>query len=584
MAITNHDTKDINNLESEICKDNGEPLYGEIDMYRRIYSDCENSPLHWHFWHDLRLPIAINKQSEIQIDFFLVCEKGAIVIEVKGGDICILNGGYYYSTPKEGLTPMERTPFKQADDYKHALMKHKILQSQQLFIDSVCAFPHTDMDRTGCPNLDLGYKLWSKKQQGDSSRSFADFCEEVLEEDKTRKNWHNEDLNEQELEIAIRSLKFTDPNYEYVETSYQTIMEWLDVRNLETFKSLEKNERLIIEGGPGTGKTTIAKAFIRRYSELRGIYLCWTNLLAATFEYELEKIGLKNCEVYQYESFFRKMDPDAKYVSHDDFMNKDRAMLVQKLHTLLIANRGRESFVPYDYVIIDEAQDTFDKGASEILDTLTSIRDFGIGNGRYLVFYDTEQGYNKESRQLDEYAPNIAQYGAHFVLNENHRVQTNIQIVDEAKLILGSEDSKLHKLIEEIEKKNDPAIQILHFADPHMLITYLRSLFNTIRERNEWGDYVLLTDSKCTKPMEGEPETLYDRLAGIKEIEELNTKNVMSINGKLALTTSLKYKGLEKKHVLMILKNKNKNKDINKFELYIGMTRAILDVKLLLLD
>ena len=89
MPIIRHDIKDINRLESIITKDNGTPLYGEIDMYRRIYSDCEKSEYTWHFWHDLRLPVSVKNQKEIQIDFLLVCEKGLIIIEVKGGKIGI---------------------------------------------------------------------------------------------------------------------------------------------------------------------------------------------------------------------------------------------------------------------------------------------------------------------------------------------------------------------------------------------------------------------------------------------------------------------------------------------------------------
>jgi hypothetical protein len=74
MSIICHDYKDINHLESVIVKEDGTPLRGEIDMYRRIYTDCKASDYTWHFWHDLRLTIPVGNQSEIQIDFFLVCE------------------------------------------------------------------------------------------------------------------------------------------------------------------------------------------------------------------------------------------------------------------------------------------------------------------------------------------------------------------------------------------------------------------------------------------------------------------------------------------------------------------------------
>lgn len=96
MPIINHDYKDINLLETIMVKEDGTPLQGEIDMYRRIFTDCEASDYTWHFWHDLKLTIPVGNQSEIQIDFFLVCEKGAIVVEVKGGGVGVRNGSFLF--------------------------------------------------------------------------------------------------------------------------------------------------------------------------------------------------------------------------------------------------------------------------------------------------------------------------------------------------------------------------------------------------------------------------------------------------------------------------------------------------------
>ena len=574
MPVINHDYKDINNLETIIRHNDGTPLYGEIEMYRRIFSDCENSSLQWHFWHDLHLPIGNNRQSEIQIDFFLVCKKGALIVEVKGGGIGIHEGNYYFT--KGDGTFMGRSPFQQAEDYKYALINNKVINSHQIFIDTVCAFPHTAMSHTNNnPSMDYGYKLWSSIQQKDESESFADCCVDVLDVDKERKNWHAEDLDSHEVEIAINSLLNTiKPDFSYLETNYQSIIEWLNIQNLETFKSLEKNNRIIIEGGPGTGKTTIAKAFIRRYKSLHGVYLCWNKLLAATIKNELNLVGLENCEVFQYISFFSHLNSDHKYITFEDFQDCS-VDLVKKITDLLKKCRNRKSFIPYDYVIIDEAQDMFDKGASVVLNSLTSITDSGLENGRYLLFFDTEQGYNKELRELDDYAANISRFGTHFILSENKRVPTNRQIVDNAnKVLVSSDDREATATILEIENANDSAIKVSHFAGSNELVRYIKKLLNELREGNKnWHDYVLLSDSHS--------KSLYDRLADIELIKELKPENVMYKENKLSLTTILSYKGLETKHVLLILNNRE---SIDKFELYVGMTRAMFDLELLLLD
>ena len=55
--IIDHSQKDLDQLEKLITQKNGTPLYGEIDMYRRIVQDCKKSNLTWHFWHDVTLHV-----------------------------------------------------------------------------------------------------------------------------------------------------------------------------------------------------------------------------------------------------------------------------------------------------------------------------------------------------------------------------------------------------------------------------------------------------------------------------------------------------------------------------------------------
>ena len=139
----------IGTLEEVITRhEDGTILQGEADMYQRIVKDCERSSLHWYVWYDLSLPISMNGQSEIQIDFLLICEKGAIVLEVKGGGIQVIGGRYYYSGKNGSLTQMKITPFDQAHNYKWALLNHNILNGDLLFVDFAVAFPHQKMDST----------------------------------------------------------------------------------------------------------------------------------------------------------------------------------------------------------------------------------------------------------------------------------------------------------------------------------------------------------------------------------------------------------------------------------------------------
>lgn len=581
MPIINHDYKDINLLETIMVKEDGSPLQGEIDMYRRIYADCKASDFTWHFWHDLKLSIPVGNQSEIQVDFFLVCEKGAIVVEVKGGGVGVRNGSFYFTN--DGGTIMARSPFDQAHDYMYALINNKILNTRELFIDTVCAFPHSKIKKTNdLPQLDQGYKLWSAIQQQDPQKSFADFCLDVINIDQHKKSWYSKDLTKEELLIAIKVLT---PNitseYQYKEGQLTCIAKWLNLQNLDLFTSLERNSRIIMEGGPGTGKTTFAKAFIHRYESLHGVYICWNKLLASKIRNELDKENLVNCEVKQYISFLYALDKEHQFIDFEDFTG-DSQMLSEKVFDLMQHLRSQIDFRPYDYIIIDEAQDTFDKNIACVLNNMTSSLSNGLEHGRYLVFYDTEQGYKKDLRDLENYAESLNRYGCHFLLNENKRVPTNREIVEYANMFLANGDVNINTLLNDINQLHNNAITIHRFKRAKEVVRFIRDKIVKIKEESlDWNDYTLLCNSQMKKlPYSGD-ETIYDRIFDMENTKELTTENIGRTEKRLQFTSILSYKGLENKHIILLM---SKRTEIDKFELYVGMTRAIYDLEILILE
>ena len=115
------------------------------------------------------------------------------------------------------------------------------------------------------------------------------------------------------------------------------------------------------------------------------------------------------------------------------------------------------------------------------------------------------------------------------------------------------------QIIKEIEDRNDPAIKIYRYQGGNELVKHIKALLAELKDgKKKWSEYVVLTDSHN--------RALYERLSDIELIKELKPDNVRFEEERFSLTTILSYKGLETKHVILVINNRE---EIDKFELYV---------------
>ena len=138
------------------------------------------------------------------------------------------------------------------------------------------------------------------------------------------------------------------------------------------------------------------------------------------------------------------------------------------------------------------------------------------------------------------------------------------------------------ELLHNISAANYASTQVHYFSGARELIKHINKIKNKIREHSEkWNDYVLLADSSTKRELTETNESLYDRIATLENIKELTPRNFCYDTCALPYTSILTYKGLESKHVVLVV---NGRKEIDVYELYIGLTRAIMDIQILILQ
>jgi len=540
-----------NNLEKNITKKDGSPLYGELWLYKQFlnFNEYHKLPQNetWYLKHDYSLSThpASKGKVEGQIDFILLSKYGILIIEIKGGGLRVDENDQYFSYNKSGEYKTQN-PFNQAKEYTHTLKElidESVFIYRAVVLPSEAGFQLKGPQLEGYKNLFFSKKNFSNFNDGEDDEAinkiFFDFLINLAKSSRSRilkqlnPSWTAEKINQKRFEkypeLSSKKLKSLKSQLFPVQSSYgynpdRINSEIILKENYEILKGLRRNRKVIIQGAPGTGKTVLAKKFLAEniLKQQKGIYYCANKLIKSKIENTITRdYGIDNSLI----TFKVYSENDV----NEDFLNE------------------------MEFVIFDEAQEYFNKGLFELIEKFENE----LESPKLLVLYDPKQTIIYNFNDIAFYTDFYIENGfTHYLFDETYRCGQNENIISLSNDLLNSKDIQPDLSVSETVGKLKVITEIIaetKFVKSEQIILINSSLIEDFKEIAK--DY--FNDS----------------------LEEMVESNINILSSKIRFTTPIKYRGLENKSVYLITDNLNEKAKVQN---YVAVTRAMEQVKIIL--
>ncbi|MCD6216542.1 NERD domain-containing protein, partial [bacterium] len=383
-----------------------------------------------------------------EADFVIVSTKGIYVIEVKGGGVSCKDGSWIYTDRKGNSYPKSESPWDQAS--KSMLSVQKEIESKNKNNKGfVYGYGVIMPDERSIPDsmeiiIDV---LLDKDNLDKSMKDYLSVIEDYwVGEFRTKRKRVPRTISNREI-IFIRKILRPDFDSTFTlksrfDVAERQLIEWTKEQQ-ETMKGLENNERSIITGAAGTGKTILA--FDKAVSAARKgnsvLMLCFGELLADTLINNIPEDVNENLEIFSFFGYVTMKTSEYLEKKGDDFNNllcEETRMkydtLRQDLPELFCeAVLNDDDFKAYDMVIIDEAQDIL---CGKLPDVIDFILKGGLKFGNWHLFLDPNQASDFALRDINRILEQMKSYKPVF-FNLSKNCRNCKQILDEAKKLTG---------------------------------------------------------------------------------------------------------------------------------------------------
>jgi hypothetical protein len=513
--------------------------------------------------HSLRLANHPTKR-EAECDFVIVSPYGMYVLEVKGGGIRC-SDGIWTSTGRSGLeSTLKESPFKQASTARYALenelWEKSMIRLNDLVVGYGVVFPDTEFSQRS-PEWDLGIVCSASHMS--QIRGYLNRLEAYW---LAKTHSVSEPLSQQRVELLVQALrpKFDIAPSLRVETDEVVArLNHFTEEQYRVLDGLEINDRFLVEGGAGTGKTFLALECARRHAAngQRTLLVCYSPVLAAFLQSRSDSPGvtIKSAHQLMLEAVRQHggVIPSGYYPGMPITDPWFAARLIPAFEQVAPNIPEPER---YDVLIVDEGQDILN---ADYLLALEHMLRGGFKDGIWRVFYDA---YNQGAifGKLDSDALDMLKAYAPRPMRLMRNCRNTTQIVEETKAATGAD-------LDATSTSDGPRVETELYATPREGADHVASFLKKLLQGHVQGEEITILSPKPDSQsiIKLLPKDVFSK------IKVLSGASAQQFPYKgITFATVADFKGLENNYILLVDIDSEAPGAVETANLYVGMTRA----------
>lgn len=359
-----------------------------------------NAPSEWSVLHSFRLP----KHRTVvfgEADFVVIAPPyGLFILEVKAGGVGYDGNNWIFINRNQEKTFKKRGPFQQS---REAMFEIEKLITEKLGAgysrtDLIYGYGVIFTDEDSFPlsalTEDETWRLCQKSENTDYvafiKQLYRNFIAELQQLGKRIPNELSAEKAIKVVEALRPVVDCVAPMKSFIEASEQDIIS-LTTEQYACLDDIEINDRIVVTGGAGTGKTLLAVEEAKRTDDSQRIgFFCYNKNLA---DYIRRSISSENAAVYSLHAFMMKI------CEHQTIGNDGTQKFFSVILPQTACKIAKQKGILFDKIIVDEFQDLC---TPEYLKFFDVILKNGLYNGKFSFYGDfVRQAIYNESATLN---------------------------------------------------------------------------------------------------------------------------------------------------------------------------------------